>query len=79
MSLTIRQRLYVLSIVPLLIISLSMMYLSFSETQKLNHEQMAATRASMMEMTFISANCRYSAQITQTKERSPQRSHHHTA
>lgn len=50
MSLTIRQRLYVLSIVPLLIISLSMMYLSFSETQKLNHEQMAATRASMMEM-----------------------------
>jgi len=27
-----------------------MMYLSFSETQKLNHEQMAATRASMMEM-----------------------------
>ncbi|AQP37619.1 methyl-accepting chemotaxis protein [Vibrio anguillarum] len=50
MSPTIRQRLYVLSIVPLLIISLSMMYLSFSETQKLNHEQMAATRASMMEM-----------------------------
>ncbi|ASU24445.1 chemotaxis protein [Vibrio qinghaiensis] len=50
MSLTIRQRLYVLSIVPLLIISLSMMYLSFSETQKLNHEQMTATRASMMEM-----------------------------
>lgn len=50
MSLTIRQRLYVLSIVPLLLISLSMMYLSFSETQKLNHEQMTATRASMMEM-----------------------------
>lgn len=50
MSLTIRQRLYVLSIVPLLIISLSMMYLSFSETQKLNNEQITETRSSMMDM-----------------------------
>ncbi|MDE1336330.1 methyl-accepting chemotaxis protein [Vibrio aestuarianus] len=50
MSLTIRQRLYVLSIVPLLIISLSMMYLSFSETQKLNNEQITEARNSMMDM-----------------------------
>ncbi|CAH8236647.1 methyl-accepting chemotaxis protein [Vibrio aestuarianus] len=50
MSLTIRQRLYVLSIVPLLIISLSMMYLSFSETQKLNNEQITETRSSMMDI-----------------------------
>lgn len=50
MSLTIRQRLYILSLVPLLIIALSMMYFSFNETRLLSQEQMSNTREAMMEM-----------------------------
>ncbi|WP_032468235.1 methyl-accepting chemotaxis protein [Vibrio sp. RC586] len=50
MSLTIRQRLYILSLVPLLIIALSMMYFTFSETRLLSQEQMRNTREAMMEM-----------------------------
>ncbi|WP_299017953.1 methyl-accepting chemotaxis protein [uncultured Photobacterium sp.] len=50
MSFTIRNRLYALSIAPLLIIALSMMFFTYSESQKLNHEQMSTTRSSMMEM-----------------------------
>lgn len=50
MNMTIRQRLYVLSLLPLLLIALSMMYLTFSETRQLNQEQMQNTRETMMEM-----------------------------
>ncbi|MCG3759031.1 methyl-accepting chemotaxis protein [Vibrio cincinnatiensis] len=50
MNLTIRHRLYILSIAPLLLITLSMIYSTFSETQTLSHEQMTATRSAMMEM-----------------------------
>ncbi|EGQ8650670.1 HAMP domain-containing protein [Vibrio cholerae] len=50
MSLTIRQRLYILSLVPLLTIALSMMYFTFSETRLLSQEQMRNTREAMMEM-----------------------------
>ncbi|ENO8414878.1 cache domain-containing protein [Vibrio mimicus] len=50
MSLTIRQRLYILSLVPLLVIALSMMYFSFNETRLLSQEQMSNTREAMMEM-----------------------------
>lgn len=50
MSLTIRQRLYILSLVPLLTIAVSMMYFSFSETRQLSQEQMRNTREAMMEM-----------------------------
>ncbi|MCG3724918.1 methyl-accepting chemotaxis protein [Vibrio cincinnatiensis] len=50
MNLTIRHRLYILSIAPLLLITLSMIYSTFSETQTLSHEQMVATRSAMMEM-----------------------------
>lgn len=50
MSLTIRQRLYILSLVPLLTIALSMMYFTFSETRLLSQEQMRNTRDAMMEM-----------------------------
>ncbi|ENM3737440.1 cache domain-containing protein [Vibrio cholerae] len=50
MSLTIRQRLYILSLVPLLTIALSVMYFTFNETRKLSQEQMGNTRDAMMEM-----------------------------
>jgi len=50
MSLTIRQRLYILSLVPLLTIALSMMYVTFNETSKLSQEQMPNAREAMMEM-----------------------------
>ncbi len=50
MSLTIRQRLYILSLVPLLTIALSMTYVTFNETSKLSQEQMRNTREAMMEM-----------------------------
>ncbi|EKO3380344.1 cache domain-containing protein [Vibrio fluvialis] len=50
MNLTIRHRLYILSIVPLLIIAISMMYFTFTETQIFSHTQMANTREAMMDM-----------------------------
>lgn len=50
MNLTIRHRLYILSIVPLLIIAISMMYFTFTETQSFSHSQMANTREAMMDM-----------------------------
>jgi len=50
MNLTIRSRLYILSIAPLIIIALSLMYLTYNETHKLSHEQMESTRSSMMDM-----------------------------
>ncbi len=50
MNLTIRNRLYVLSIVPLIIISLSLMLLTYYETNKLTDNQMALARDNMMEM-----------------------------
>ncbi|EQB8917771.1 methyl-accepting chemotaxis protein [Vibrio fluvialis] len=50
MNLTIRHRLYILSIVPLLIIAISMMYFTFTETQNFSHTQMANTREAMMDM-----------------------------
>ncbi|EOC1765504.1 methyl-accepting chemotaxis protein [Vibrio fluvialis] len=50
MNLTIRHRLYILSIVPLLIIAISMMYFTFTETQSFSHTQMANTRDAMMDM-----------------------------
>ncbi|AVH33494.1 chemotaxis protein [Vibrio fluvialis] len=50
MNLTIRHRLYILSIVPLLIIAISMMYFTFTETQSFSHTQMTNTREAMMDM-----------------------------
>ncbi|MBW3695167.1 methyl-accepting chemotaxis protein [Vibrio sp. T187] len=50
MSLTIRKRLYILSIVPLLIIAASIMSLTYMELNKLNNQQIQTTRDSMMEM-----------------------------
>lgn len=50
MNLTIRHRLYILSIIPLLLIALSMIYLTFSATRSLTESQMDNTRRSMMEM-----------------------------
>jgi len=50
MSLTIRKRLYILSIVPLLLIAISMMTLISMELNKLNEKQIQTTRESMMDM-----------------------------
>ncbi|WP_394246658.1 methyl-accepting chemotaxis protein [Vibrio profundi] len=50
MSLTIRKRLYILSIVPLLLIAISMMSLISIELNKLNEQQIQTTRESMMDM-----------------------------
>ncbi|MGF1753465.1 methyl-accepting chemotaxis protein [Vibrio makurazakiensis] len=50
MSLTIRKRLYILSIVPLLLIAISMMAMTYMELNKLNEKQIQTTRASMMDM-----------------------------
>ncbi len=50
MNLTIRHRLYFLSIIPLLLIALSMIYLTFSATRSLTESQMDNTRRAMMEM-----------------------------
>ncbi|USD67766.1 methyl-accepting chemotaxis protein [Vibrio sp. SCSIO 43136] len=50
MNLTIKSRLYILAIAPLVIIALSLMYLTYSETHELSNEQMEETRSSMMDM-----------------------------
>lgn len=50
MNLTIRHRLYILSVVPLLLIALSMIYLTFSATRSLTESQLDNTRRAMMEM-----------------------------
>ncbi len=50
MNLTIRSRLYVLSIAPLLIIALSLMYITYVEVMDLSHEQTQETRVTMMDM-----------------------------
>ncbi|NIY91212.1 methyl-accepting chemotaxis protein [Vibrio diazotrophicus] len=50
MNLTIRTRLYILSIVPLLLIAASMMFVSFTQTTNLNNHQMESTQNAMMAM-----------------------------
>ncbi|SON51872.1 methyl-accepting chemotaxis protein [Vibrio tapetis] len=50
MNLTIRSRLYVLSIAPLLIIALSLMYITYVEVLDLSHEQTQEARTTMMDM-----------------------------
>lgn len=56
MSLTIRKRLYVLSIVPLLIIALGMMSFTYIKTTELNQQQTEQTRLNMMEMKKAELN-----------------------
>lgn len=50
MNLTIRSRLYILSIVPLLLIAASMMFVSFTQSSSLNKHQMESTSNAMMTM-----------------------------
>jgi len=50
MNLTIRSRLYILSIVPLLLIVASMMFVSFNQSQSLTQQQMTSTHTAMMAM-----------------------------
>ncbi|GDY28338.1 methyl-accepting chemotaxis protein [Agarivorans sp. Toyoura001] len=50
MSLTIRQRLLVLALGPVLILATSMLYLSYNETKSLSQAQSSETQENMMEM-----------------------------
>ncbi|MDO6684267.1 MULTISPECIES: methyl-accepting chemotaxis protein [unclassified Agarivorans] len=50
MSLTIRQRLLVLALGPVLILATSMLYLSYNETKALSQAQSSETQENMMEM-----------------------------
>ncbi|WP_427977931.1 methyl-accepting chemotaxis protein [Agarivorans sp.] len=50
MSLTIRQRLLVLSIAPILVFAIIILWLTVSETQKLSHKQSRATHDSMLQL-----------------------------
>ncbi|HAS6346402.1 methyl-accepting chemotaxis protein [Vibrio sp. IRLE0018] len=50
MNLTIRQRLYVLSIVPVLTIALGMMWFTYLKTTSFNQQQVEITRDNMMRM-----------------------------
>ncbi len=50
MNLTIRSRLYILSIVPVLLIAASLMFMNFTQSTNLNEQQMASTHKSMMAM-----------------------------
>ncbi|WP_367990457.1 methyl-accepting chemotaxis protein [Vibrio sp. NTOU-M3] len=50
MSLTIRTRLYVLSLVPLLVIALGMLTFTYMKTTELNDQQIEVTRSNMMNM-----------------------------
>ncbi|MEF1228085.1 methyl-accepting chemotaxis protein [Vibrio fortis] len=50
MSLTIKNRLYILSFIPLLFMTLGMIYVSYLKTTELTAEQVNSTRTNMMEM-----------------------------
>lgn len=50
MNLTIRSRLYILSIVPVLLIAASLMFMNFTQSTNLNEQQMASTHQAMMAM-----------------------------
>ncbi|MDO6684268.1 MULTISPECIES: methyl-accepting chemotaxis protein [unclassified Agarivorans] len=50
MSLTIRKRLLILALAPVLILSISILLLTISETQKLTHGQSTETRENMVAM-----------------------------
>ncbi|GAD02599.1 methyl-accepting chemotaxis protein [Agarivorans albus] len=50
MSLTIRQRLLILALGPVLILAASMLFLSYSETKALSQAQSSETQENMMEM-----------------------------
>ncbi|RSD31302.1 methyl-accepting chemotaxis protein [Vibrio pectenicida] len=50
MSLTIRSRLYILALAPLLIIALGMLGFTYIKTNELNAQQIEVTRSNMMDM-----------------------------
>ncbi|MGC9401220.1 methyl-accepting chemotaxis protein [Vibrio genomosp. F10] len=50
MNLSIRNRLYILSIVPLLIIAIGMMWFTYLKTTGFNQQQIELTRSNMMKM-----------------------------
>ncbi len=50
MNLTIRKRLYILSIVPVLTIALGMMWFTYLKTTAFNEQQVEITRDNMMRM-----------------------------
>jgi methyl-accepting chemotaxis protein len=50
MNLTIRKRLYILSIIPVLTIALGMMWFTYHQTTAYNQSQIEQTRSQMMEM-----------------------------
>ncbi|TFH91577.1 methyl-accepting chemotaxis protein [Vibrio ouci] len=50
MSLTIRSRLYILALVPLLVIALGMLSVTYMKTIELNEQQIKVTRTNMMNM-----------------------------
>ncbi|MCG7488464.1 methyl-accepting chemotaxis protein [Vibrio sp. Of14-4] len=50
MSLTIRSRLYILALVPLLVIALGMLGFTYVKTNELNAQQIEVTRSNMMHM-----------------------------
>ncbi|WP_159651204.1 methyl-accepting chemotaxis protein [Vibrio atypicus] len=50
MSLTIKSRLYILALVPLLVIALGMLGVTYLKTQELNERQVDVTRTNMMNM-----------------------------
>ncbi|MGD8121128.1 methyl-accepting chemotaxis protein [Vibrio sp. TRT 2004] len=50
MSLTIRSRLYILALVPLLVIALGMLSFTYMKTTELNEQQIEVTRANLMNL-----------------------------
>ncbi|KJY82154.1 chemotaxis protein [Vibrio galatheae] len=50
MSLTIRSRLYILALVPLLIIAIGMLSFTYMKTTELNNQQLEVTRANLINM-----------------------------
>ena len=50
MSLTIKNRLYILALVPLLVIALGMLSFTYMKTTELNNQQIEITRSNMMNM-----------------------------
>ncbi len=58
MNLTIRKRLYILSIIPILTMAIGMMWFTYLQTTAYNEHEIEQTRSQMMEMKKLSSKLR---------------------
>ncbi len=61
MNLTIRKRLYILSIIPILTMAIGMMWFTYLQTTAYNEQEIEQTRSQMMEMKKLSSKTTFNS------------------